>query len=102
MKQPKVVNTVPHDLQDVTKSFLDKQANAMTIRHSASQRHKTEAHQNTIEFNRKRKEHDMHQALKRENDIIESHKTKMGNKNLPQHLKSRLDQIQALLGTQQR
>lgn len=99
MKQPKPVNTVPHDLQDVTRQFLDKQAKAMALRQSASQQSKTEAHQSTIEFNRKLREYYMHQALKREHDLIEGHKTKIGNQHLPQHLKARLDEIHAILGT---
>ena len=98
MKLHKVVITVPHDLQDVTRKFLDKPAKAMTLRQSASQQSKTEAYQSTIEFNRKLREYYMHQALKCEHDLIEGHRTKIGNRNLPQHLNARLDQIQATLG----
>ena len=98
MKQPKLVNTVQHDLQDVTRQSLDKQAKAMPIRQPASQQHKTEAHQSKIEFNRKLREYYMHPALKREHDLIEGHRTHIGNRNLPQHLKARLDGIHAILG----
>ena len=83
----------------MTRQFLDKQAKAMTLQQSASQQSKTEAHQSTIEFNRTLREHYMHQALKREHDLIECHRTKIGNRNLPQHDKARLDEIHAILGT---
>ena len=57
MKQPKPVNTVPHDLQDVTRKFLGKPAKAMALRQPAPQQSKTEAHQSTIEFNRNSREY---------------------------------------------
>ena len=76
---------------------MNQQATYMAIWAHASQQHKTEANQSALDFKRRLQEHYLQQEMRRERDLIEGHRTKMGQRNLPQHLKARLDHLRELI-----